>query len=118
VLQHACMLEDLSAAGWARWREEMRRFAACPTVVCKLLGLGTFIHRNNVDHVAAIVQEAVGMFGPTRCLFESNFPIEKLWTRYADLVTAYRLALERLGAATARAALSDTAAKIYRLHSP
>jgi len=68
------MLEDLSAAGWARWREEMRRFAACPTVVCKLLGLGTFIHRNNVDRVAAVVREAVGMFGPTRCLFESNFP--------------------------------------------
>ena len=85
ILQHAGMLEDLSAAGWARWRDGMRRLAACPNVVSKLSGLGTFIHSNDPDHIAAIVRETVEIFGPTRCLFGSNFPVEKLWTRYADL---------------------------------
>jgi predicted TIM-barrel fold metal-dependent hydrolase len=116
ILQHAGMLEDLSAAGKARWRDAMRRLAACPNVACKLSALGTFIHRNDVGHIAAIVQETVGMFGPTRCLFGSNFPIEKLWTRYPDLITAYRLALEPLGEETASAVLRDTAARVYRLN--
>ena len=116
VLQHAGMLEDLSPAGWTQWRNGMRELAARPNVVCKLSGLGTFIHRNDPDHIAAMVKETIGMFGPARCLFGSNFPIEKLWTRYSDLVAAYRRALEPFGEAAARAALHDTAARVYRLN--
>src|SRR5262249_6654669 len=116
VLQHAGMIEDLAPAGWARWQSGMRELAARANVFCKLSGLGTFIHRNDPDHIAAVVKESVGMFGPERCLFGSNFPIEKLWTRYADLVAAYRRALEPFGATAARAALHDTAAKVYRLN--
>ncbi len=115
VLQHAGMLEDLSTDGWARWRAGMRRLAACPNVVTKLSGLGTFIHSNDPGHIAAIVRETIEIFGPTRCLFGSNFPVEKLWTGYSDLAAAYRRALEALGAATARAALHDNAARVYRL---
>ena len=115
ILQHAGMLEDLSADGWARWREGMNRLAACPNMVTKLSGLGTFIHKNDPFHIAAIVRETVAIFGPTRCLFGSNFPVEKLWTGYADLVATLRTALETLGADVVRAALWDTAARVYRL---
>jgi len=116
ILQHAGMLEDTSAAGWTQWRAGMRRLAACPNVVSKLSGLGTFIHKNDPDHIAAVVRETVELFGPTRCLFGSNFPVEKLWTRYSDLIAAYRDALKPLGEATTRAVLHNTAAKVYRLH--
>jgi predicted TIM-barrel fold metal-dependent hydrolase len=115
ILQHAGMLEDLSSDGWARWRAGMRGLAACPNMVSKLSGLGTFIHKNDPEHVAAIVRETVEMFGPTRCLFGSNFPVEKLWTRYSDLVEAYRAAVEPLGEVASRAALHDTAARVYQL---
>ncbi len=117
ILQHAGMLEDTSAAGWEQWRTGMRRLAACPNVVSKLSGLGTFIHKNDPDHIAAVVRETVELFGATRCLFGSNFPVEKLWTRYSDLVAAYRDALKPLGDETSRAALYGTAAKVYRLDS-
>ena len=116
ILQHAGMPEDLTAAGLAQWREGMRRVAAGPNVVSKLSGLGTFIHRNDGDHVAAIVRDTIEIFGPRRCLFGSNFPIEKLWTNYADLVAAYRRALEPLGEAATRAVFHDTAARVYRLN--
>jgi predicted TIM-barrel fold metal-dependent hydrolase len=116
ILQHAGMLEDLSDAGRERWRSGMRSLAACPNVVSKLSGLGTFIHKNDPDHIAAIVRETIAIFGPARCLFGSNFPVEKLWTQYPDLIAAYRGAIEPLGETVARAALHDTAAKIYRLN--
>jgi predicted TIM-barrel fold metal-dependent hydrolase len=115
ILQHAGMLEELSAEGYARWRGGMRLLAACPNVVSKLSGLGTFTHRNDPAHIAAVVQETLELFGPERCLFGSNFPVEKLWTGYRDLVMAYRSALEPLGEATARAVFHDTAARVYRL---
>jgi predicted TIM-barrel fold metal-dependent hydrolase len=114
VLQHAGMLEDTSPPGRAAWRTAMARLAACPNVVCKLSGLGTFIHRNDPAHVAAIVTESVAIFGADRCLFGSNFPIEKLWTSYHDLVQAY---LDATGSNPDQrdAILHDTAQRVYRL---
>jgi predicted TIM-barrel fold metal-dependent hydrolase len=116
ILQHAGMPEDLSPSGWAKWLAGMQSLALCPNVVSKLSGLGTFIHRNDADHIEGIVRDTIKIFGPTRCLFGSNFPIEKLWTRYTDLIAAYRRALEPLGEAAAGAALHDTAARVYRLN--
>ena len=115
ILQHAGMLEDLSDAGRARWREGMQLLASRPNVFSKLSALGTFIHKNDPGHIAAVVKETIGIFGAERCLFGSNFPVEKLWTQYADLIAAYRAAIEPLGQAVARAALHDTAARVYRL---
>jgi predicted TIM-barrel fold metal-dependent hydrolase len=116
VLQHAGMLEDLSPEGWARWRNGMRLLAAQPNIVSKLSALGTFIHKNDPAHIAAIVHETIDIFGPDRCLFGSNFPVEKLWTGYADLIAAYRKVIEPLGEDVARAAFRDTAARVYRLN--
>ena len=116
ILQHAGMLEELTPEGWARWRKGMRLLASHANIVSKLSALGTFIHKNDPDHIAAIVKETIGIFGPQRCLFGSNFPVEKLWTGYSDLIAAYRNAIEPLGNDVARAAFHDTAARIYRLN--
>ena len=78
-------------------------------------GLGTFIHRNDPEHIAGIVRETAALFGPDRCLFGSNFPIEKLWTEYAALAAAYRRAVSGFTPAEQAAMLHDTAARIYRL---
>ena len=114
MLQHAGMLEDLSPAGRAAWRAGMVRLAACPNIVCKLSGLGTFIHRNDPAHIAGIVSETVAIFGADRCLFGSNFPIEKLWTSYGDLIDAY-LDTIKTNPRHRDAILRDTAMRVYRL---
>ena len=115
VLQHAGMLEDTSEAGRMAWREGMKELAAQPNVVAKLSGLGTFIHRNDPSHIAAIVRETVELFGAARCLYGSNFPIEKLWTDYRTLVDAYRATLASYSPGEQRAILHDNAARVYRL---
>jgi predicted TIM-barrel fold metal-dependent hydrolase len=115
ILQHAGMLEDLSEKGWAEWRAGMKLLAAQPNVMSKTSALGTFIHRNDPAHIAAIVRETVAMFGAQRTLFGSNFPIEKLWTTYPELIAAHRAAAAQLTDADARALMHDTAMRVYRL---
>jgi predicted TIM-barrel fold metal-dependent hydrolase len=115
VLQHAGMLEDLSETGRAEWRAGMTLLAAQPNVVSKLSGLGTFIHRNDPEHIARIVRETVALFGADRCLYGSNFPIEKLWTDYTALFAAYRAAVAPYSADEQVAMLGGTAARIYRI---
>ena len=115
VLQHAGMPEDLSPEGRARWRAGMETLAARPNVVSKLSAFGTFIHRNDPAHVADILRGAVGMFGADRCLFGSNFPIEKLWTSYDALLDAFLDASAGLGDTACVAIFEKTAVRVYRL---
>ena len=117
ILQHAGMLEDLSPQGRAAWRAGMAKLAPRPNIVSKLSGLGTFIHRNDPAHIAEILKDTVAIFGAERCLFGSNFPIEKLWTTYRELVDAHRAAAASLRPDQRDAIFGDTAMRVYRLKS-
>jgi predicted TIM-barrel fold metal-dependent hydrolase len=65
--------------------------------------------------IGPIVKETIALFGADRCLFGSNFPIEKLWTDYATLYRTFREAIAYLGNAEQKAILHDTAAQLYRI---
>jgi predicted TIM-barrel fold metal-dependent hydrolase len=115
VLMHAGMLEDRSPDGWTRWRAGMRALAAAPNVHVKLSGLGTFARACSVDLWGPVIRETVELFGPERCMFGSNFPIEKLWASYAEVVRVTTESLAGLSAGEQGAVLHDTAARVYRL---
>ena len=115
ILQHAGMLEDRSAAGWAAWRAGMAKLAAAPNGLTKLSGLGTFLRACDADVWRPVVEPTVALFGPDRCLFGSNFPIEKLLTSYAHLMAVVQDSLSGFDAAARRAILHDTAVRTYRL---
>jgi predicted TIM-barrel fold metal-dependent hydrolase len=115
VLMHAGMLEDTSSIGRQAWEEGMRRLADQPNVHVKLSGLGTFIHRVDPAQIQDVVLATVGVFGASRCVFGSNFPIEKLWTDYRSVIEAHRAALAPLPEAEQRAILHDNAIRLYRI---
>lgn len=115
VLIHAGMLEADDPASIAAWREGMARLAAQPNVHVKLSGLGTFVHRVDPELIATIDRACVGWFGPERCLFGSNLPVEKLWTEAAPLFAAHHAALADLSEADRAEVFGGTARRLYRL---
>ncbi|MEM9063112.1 MAG: amidohydrolase family protein [Pseudomonadota bacterium] len=115
VLQHAGMLEDISKEGFKTWRAGMKTLAAQPNVVTKLSAFGTFLHRNDPDFIAATIQETLKIFGAERCMFGSNFPIEKIWTSYGELFAAFTKATAKLPEETRQFIFNDTAARVYRI---
>ncbi len=120
ILQHAGMLTDTTPATWNHWHNGIAMLANEANVYAKLSGFGTFIHRNDAGNIAQLIQATVGAFGPQRCLWGSNFPIEKLWTDYASLISAHRSGVNALNGgkdadATARSIFYDTASRVYRL---
>lgn len=116
ILQHAGMLEDQSDTGWDTWRAAITDLAKRKNVVTKLSAFGTFIHRNDPDFIAQMIQETVAIFGADRCMFGSNFPIEKLWTSYGDLFAAFQKATAKLTKKQQKQIFNDTAARVYRLN--
>ena len=92
-----------------------RSWQAQPNVVAKLSGLGTFIHAVDAKQIGEIARETIGLFGAERCLFGSNFPIEKLWAGYGELIAAYRSALADMPAEMQERIFSGTAKRVYRI---
>jgi predicted TIM-barrel fold metal-dependent hydrolase len=115
VLEHAGMLEDRSPEGVRAWRDGMRRLAEQPNVHTKLSALGTFVRRNDPQHVEDVVGETLAIFGAERCVWGSNFPIEKLWTDYGSVLGAVRRSLSSLDEQDRRRVLAGNAVQLYRL---
>ena len=118
VLLHAGMIEDRSEAGWNLWRAGMTALVARPNVSVKLSGLGTFLRACSEEQWRPVIERTIDLFGPSRCFFGSNFPIESLWTNYGELVDVFRGCLSRFDAGEQRAVLHDTAERLYRLGTP
>lgn len=115
VLVHAGMLESDDAGVVARWRAGLARLAEHQNVFVKLSGLGTFVRAVDVGVIAPIVGECLDVFGPHRCVWGSNFPVEKLWTQYAPLADAYARVFSSYDDDTRTAVFRTTAERLYRL---
>jgi predicted TIM-barrel fold metal-dependent hydrolase len=57
----------------------------------------------------------VEQFGADRCMFESNFPVQKRWCSYAVLWNACKRLAAGASTAEKSALFSATAARVYRL---
>jgi predicted TIM-barrel fold metal-dependent hydrolase len=78
ILDHAGMPVDRDEEGIRTWREGLGGFAATPNVAVKISGLGAFDWRWTVDSLRPFVLETIDTFGIDRCMFASNFPVDKL----------------------------------------
>jgi len=112
----------------ASWKPHIAELARCPNVVMKLGGMmmrlaafdyGTQPAPPSSSELAALwrpyIEPCIELFGPTRCMFESNFPVDKMGIGWAGLWNA----LKRLAAGASddekRALFSGTARRVYRI---
>jgi predicted TIM-barrel fold metal-dependent hydrolase len=61
---------------------------------------------------------AIDCFGPARCMFESNFPVDKASCSYHVLWNAFKRLTAGFAAADRAALFHDTATRVYRLAAP
>jgi predicted TIM-barrel fold metal-dependent hydrolase len=111
----------------AQWRASMTEIASCPNVVLKLGGIGMPMYlrwdRQPVPPTSAELAAAwqdeirfcIDAFGPSRCLFESNFPVDKRGCSYVVLWNAFKRITSDCSPAEKRDLFHDSAARAYRL---
>jgi len=61
------------------------------------------------------IRFAIDTFGPSRCLFESNFPVDKACFGYVEVWNAFKRLSVGYGPEEKRDLFHDTAARAYRL---
>ena len=113
-------------AVFAQWSRSMRALAACPNVVVKLGGLGMRINGFGFETGAVppssqqlaqawtpFMETCIEAFGPARCMFESNFPVDKGSYGYGTLWNAFKRLTWQAGADEIAALFGGTAARVY-----
>lgn len=89
ALCHAGSPHDRTPQGLADWAKRLRALSDMPQVTCKLSGLGMFQHNWRIEDFRPIVETCLEQFGPERCMFGSNFPVDSLYSDYTSLVRAH-----------------------------
>lgn len=113
---------------FTEWLRGIRSVAQCPNVHMKLGGMGMrlsgfdFAERprppSSEDLAVAwrpYVEACIEAFGARRCMFESNFPVDKGTCSYVVLWNAFKRIANGASADERTALFSGTARRVYRL---
>jgi L-fuconolactonase len=113
------------------WAAAIKTLAACPNVYVKLGGLGMrlggfgFHDRSEPPSSETLastwqpyIETCIGAFGASRCMFESNFPVDKGSYSYPVFWNACKLLAKGASAAEKSDLFAGTAARFYRLDLP
>jgi len=115
IVNHAGMPTDRDEAGLMAWRDGLAQLARLPNVSCKISGLAMIDRTWTVDSLRPFVLRVIETFGPARCMFASNFPVEKVHGSFGDFYAAYDAITADFGQAERDQMFAGTASRIYRL---
>lgn len=111
-----------------QWTADIAELATCENVVAKLGGLAmpdngfgwhTAERPPTSDEFLAVQARyylhTIECFGPERCMFESNFPVDRFSLSYRTVWNAFKKLTVGFSAAEREAMFSGTARRVYRL---
>jgi predicted TIM-barrel fold metal-dependent hydrolase len=117
ILDHAGMPIGRDPESIRQWRAGMAALAAQENVVTKISALGTNDHGWAVDSLRPFVLDTIEIFGPDRCMFGSNFPVDSLYSTLAELYDAFDTITTGFSDGERRSLFGATASRTYRLES-
>lgn len=113
---------------FAQWQSDLSELARCENVVAKLGGInmelnGFAWHEQDRPPSSAELMQAtrpyyehtIEQFGPGRCMFESNFPVDMVTCSYNILWNSFKRLTENFSNDEKAQLFHDTAARVYRL---
>lgn len=113
---------------YAHWRRTISDLATCPNVVVKLGGINMEINgfgwhersrppssQELADATRRYYELTIEKFGVDRCMFESNFPVDKVSCSYTVLWNSFKRLTSGYSAAEKAKLFHDTAGRVYRI---
>jgi predicted TIM-barrel fold metal-dependent hydrolase len=116
---------------WNAWLPRMKELARLPNTMVKIGGLGMRFTGFDfhlqaappgsdrlVEVTGPYVDACIDAFGPSRCIFESNFPVDKAMFGYGVMWNAFKKIAAHYSPAERHAMLCGNAARLYRIELP
>jgi len=122
--------EGKQAEIFGQWKIDVAELAKCENVVAKLGGLAMMINGwgwdkrdlpATSDEIVAAHEayylHTIDCFSPERCMFESNFPVDKVSVSYGVLWNALKKMARRFSEDEKTALFRTNAERVYRLET-
>ncbi len=114
ILGHAGFPQERTDEYRRSWQHGLTVMAEAPNTACKISGLGMADPRWTVETLRPWVLGCIEAFGVDRCMFATNWPVDRLFSSYPDLVGAYRAIVADFTAEEQRRLFVDNARRLYR----
>lgn len=116
ILDHTGLPSVRTAEGLSAWREGMRALAGAPDAAVKISRLGephlplwsAPVHRD-------VVLETIDVFGVDRCMFGSNYPVDRLYAPFHTIMSGFLEIARRFPASERRMMFRENAMRWYRI---
>ena len=116
ILCHAGLPANQSPEGTAGWRSAMCALARHGNLAVKISGFGMFDRHWTSDSIRPFVHETIALFGTERCLFASNFPVDRMAATYGRIWSAFDTLSADLPPSGRHALFCGNALRLYRLN--
>jgi predicted TIM-barrel fold metal-dependent hydrolase len=115
ILTHAGMPIEQSEKGFNFWRENIKQLASLKNVAVKISGFGMFDKNWTVESIKPFVLNTIEIFGVNRCMFASNFPVEKMFSSYDKIFDAFKEIVKHFSLEDQIKMFHDNASRYYKL---
>jgi len=97
------------------WEQNMKKLAKCENVVAKISGLGMFDPNWTIDSTRIFVEKTIQIFGIERCMFASNFPVDKIFNSFDTYWNSFKEITKHYSENDKKLLFSSNAEKYYRI---
>ena len=104
------------AAELEYWRKGITKLAQYPQVTVKISGFGMLDHHWSSSSIKPMILHIIENFGIERCMFASNFPVDKLYSSFTKLADSYYTVISNFNESEVQQFFAKNAQRIYRLN--
>ena len=97
------------------WEENMKKLAKCENVAAKISGLGMFDPQWTIESTRIFVEKTIQIFGIDRCMFASNFPVDKIFNTFDNYWESFKEITKNYSENDKKLLFSSNAEKFYRI---
>jgi predicted TIM-barrel fold metal-dependent hydrolase len=115
ILLHSGLPADRSREGIEAWKKQMAGLAQAPNVAAKISGIGVPGLPWTVERNREIVLTIIDLFGPARCMFASNFPVDSVCGSLDEIFGGYKAITAGFSAEERKKMFHDNAIRFYAI---
>ena len=116
ILDHCGLPNIRTPEGLAAWRKCMHTLAGAPNTAVKVSGLGEpQLPKWSVRTHRDVVLETIDIFGVDRCMFGSNYPVDRLYAPYGTIMRGFQAIANRFSFDERRLMFCENAMRWYRI---